>query len=58
MAFNTAAILAEARREAEFQVRRLRKFACVAAWFGDNENDVLADGAPAWRKVDGFIQRH
>ena len=46
------AFLAEARREAEFQVRRLRKFACVAAWFGDNENDVLADMSfdyPAYR---------
>ena len=44
--------LAEARREAEFQVRRLRHFACVAAWFGDNENDVLADmsfNTPAYR---------
>ncbi|MCC6415266.1 MAG: hypothetical protein IT582_05105 [Opitutaceae bacterium] len=37
-----AAFLAEARREAEFQVRRLRHFACVVAWFGDNENDCLA----------------
>ncbi|MBS0664666.1 MAG: hypothetical protein JSR48_15470 [Verrucomicrobia bacterium] len=44
--------LAEARREAEFQVRRLRHFACVVAWFGDNENDVLADLSfdyPAYR---------
>ncbi len=46
------AFLAEARREAEFQVRRLRHFACVAVWFGDNENDVLADlsfNYPAYR---------
>jgi beta-mannosidase len=46
------AFLAEARREAEFQVRRLRHFACVAVWFGDNENDVLADMSfnyPAYR---------
>lgn len=40
-----AAFLDEARREAEFQVRRLRHFACVALWFGDNENDVLADNS-------------
>ena len=39
------AFLAECRREAEFQVRRLRHFACVIAWFGDNENDVLADNS-------------
>ena len=39
------AFLDEARREAEFQVRRLRHFACVVAWFGDNENDVLADNS-------------
>ncbi|MBS0663775.1 MAG: hypothetical protein JSR48_10965 [Verrucomicrobia bacterium] len=39
------AFLDEARREAEFQVRRLRHFACVIAWFGDNENDVLADNS-------------
>lgn len=47
-----AEFLAEARREAEFQVRRLRHFACVVAWFGDNENDVLADmsfNQPAYR---------
>ena len=37
--------LAECRREAEFQVKRLRHFACVIAWFGDNENDVLADNS-------------
>ncbi len=37
------AFLDEARREAEFQVRRLRHYACIVAWFGDNENDVLAD---------------
>jgi beta-mannosidase len=46
------AFLDEARREAEFQVRRLRHFACVVAWFGDNENDVLADNSfnyPAYR---------
>ena len=46
------AFLVEARREAEFQVRRLRHFACVVAWFGDNENDVLADNSfnyPAYR---------
>jgi beta-mannosidase len=46
------AFLDEARREAEFQVRRLRHFACVVAWFGDNENDVLADmsfNQPAYR---------
>ncbi|MCF7688928.1 MAG: hypothetical protein K9N01_11565 [Cephaloticoccus sp.] len=36
------AFLAEARREAEFQVRRLRHFASVVIWFGDNENDALA----------------
>lgn len=45
--------LEEARREAEFQVRRLRHFACVVAWFGDNENDVLADtsfGYPDYRR--------
>ncbi len=44
--------LAEARREAEHQVRRLRHYACVVAWFGDNENDVLADlsfNYPAYR---------
>jgi len=44
--------LDEARREAEFQVRRLRHYACVVAWFGDNENDVLADLSfdyPAYR---------
>lgn len=40
-----AVFLEEARREAEFQVRRLRHFACVVAWFGDNENDVLADNS-------------
>lgn len=34
--------LEECRREAEFQVRRLRHFACIAVWFGDNENDALA----------------
>lgn len=34
--------LDECRREAEHQVRRLRHFACVAVWFGDNENDALA----------------
>jgi beta-mannosidase len=39
------AFLDEARREAEYQVRRLRHFACVIAWFGDNENDVLADNS-------------
>lgn len=39
------AFLEEARREAEFQVRRLRHYACVVAWFGDNENDVLADNS-------------
>ncbi len=39
------AFLEEARLEAEYQVRRLRKFACVIAWFGDNENDVLADNS-------------
>lgn len=46
------AFLEEARREAEYQVRRLRNFACVIAWFGDNENDVLADTSfsyPAYR---------
>jgi beta-mannosidase len=46
------AFLDEARREAEFQVRRLRHFACVVAWFGDNENDVLADNSfnyPSYR---------
>ena len=46
------AFLEEARSEAEFQVRRLRNFACVIAWFGDNENDVLADnsfGYPGYR---------
>ncbi|MFI5358207.1 MAG: glycoside hydrolase family 2 protein, partial [Opitutales bacterium] len=46
------AFLDEARREAEFQVRRLRHYACVIAWFGDNENDVLADNSfnyPAYR---------
>ncbi|MEI7552678.1 MAG: sugar-binding domain-containing protein [Verrucomicrobiota bacterium] len=46
------AFLDAARREAEFQVRRLRHYACVAAWFGDNENDVLADNSfhyPAYR---------
>ncbi|MCC6416275.1 MAG: hypothetical protein IT582_10240, partial [Opitutaceae bacterium] len=46
------AFLEEARREAVYQVRRLRKFACVIAWFGDNENDVLADNSfdyPAYR---------
>ena len=46
------AFLDEAQREAEFQVRRLRHFACVVAWFGDNENDVLADNSfnyPAYR---------
>lgn len=46
------AFLEEARREAEFQVRRLRHYACVIAWFGDNENDVLADnsfGYPDYR---------
>ena len=37
--------LENARLEAEYQVRRLRKFACVIAWFGDNENDVLADNS-------------
>ena len=36
------AFLEEARLEAEYQVRRLRHYACVIAWFGDNENDVLA----------------
>ena len=44
--------LDEARREAEFQVRRLRHFASVVVWFGDNENDVLADTSfnyPAYR---------
>ncbi|MBP6507989.1 MAG: hypothetical protein KA257_10545 [Opitutaceae bacterium] len=44
--------LDEARREAEYQVRRLRRFTCVIAWFGDNENDALADtsfGYPAYR---------
>jgi beta-mannosidase len=47
-----AAFLDEARREAVFQVRRLRHYACVVAWFGDNENDVLADNSfnyPAYR---------
>lgn len=39
------AFLEEARLEAEYQVRRLRKYACVVAWFGDNENDVLADNS-------------
>ncbi len=39
------AFLDEARREAEFQVKRLRHYACVVAWFGDNENDVLADNS-------------
>ncbi len=39
------AFLDEARREAEFQVRRLRHYACIVAWFGDNENDVLADNS-------------
>jgi beta-mannosidase len=39
------AFLDEARREAEFQVRRLRRYACIVAWFGDNENDVLADNS-------------
>ncbi|MFM1850917.1 MAG: hypothetical protein RIS54_601 [Verrucomicrobiota bacterium] len=46
------AFLDEARREATHVVRRLRKFACVIAWFGDNENDVLADnsfGYPGYR---------
>jgi beta-mannosidase len=46
------AFLDEARREADYQVRRLRHFACVIAWFGDNENDVLADnsfGYPTYR---------
>lgn len=46
------AFLDEARREAEFQVKRLRHFACVIAWFGDNENDVLAAnsfGYPEYR---------
>ncbi len=37
------AFLDEVRREAEFQVRRLRRHPCLVAWFGDNENDVLAD---------------
>jgi beta-mannosidase len=47
-----AAFLDEARREAEFQVRRLRRHPCLVAWFGDNENDVLADMSfnyPAYR---------
>jgi beta-mannosidase len=37
--------LDEARREAEHVVRRLRNHPCMAAWFGDNENDVLADNS-------------
>jgi beta-mannosidase len=44
--------LDEARREAEHVVRRLRNHPCLAAWFGDNENDVLADNSfnyPAYR---------
>ena len=47
-----AAFLDEARREAEFQVRRLRGHPSLVAWFGDNENDVLADMSfnyPAYR---------
>jgi len=47
-----SAFLDEARREAEFQVRRLRGHPCLVAWFGDNENDVLADMSfnyPAYR---------
>jgi beta-mannosidase len=47
------AFLENARFEAEYQVRRLRHFACVIAWFGDNENDVLADNSflyPDYRK--------
>lgn len=39
------AFLENVRHEADFQVKRLRKFASVAAWFGDNENDVLADNS-------------
>jgi len=39
------AFLDEARREAEHVVRRLRNHPCLAVWFGDNENDVLADNS-------------
>jgi len=39
------AFLDEAQREAVHQVRRLRNHPSMAAWFGDNENDVLADNS-------------
>ena len=44
--------LDEARREAEHVVKRLRNHPSLVVWFGDNENDVLADMSfnyPAYR---------
>jgi beta-mannosidase len=42
-----AEFVAEARREAEKAVRRLRNYACLALWCGNNENQWLHQGASA-----------
>jgi len=52
------AFLDSVRREAEFQVKRLRKFACVVLWCGNNEDYQVAEAAKLdWNPDDREEER-